>query len=511
MPGRALKRRSIAARIASSYLAVLLLFAAASTWSVVAFRQAVSEAGLLRRGYLPVALNLRDLISNQDSWNSQLNHVTTARNPADARLWFETNLSAGRPQKLSALRAALARLPSAGTKTAERLEHGLGQVERLMARDAPQVRVLFVALAQGDVVAAQKTRDDLVRQGIHLQSSLSDLEELLSDHIDQLVDVAQRRERMALSILVALIFVSLLVGILMAGYARRLLQPLTRVTERASAVAAGDLSAQPAIQSDDEIGELSETFETMVGAIADARQRLVAAERLAAMGRMAAHVTHEIRNPLSSIALNLDLLEEELKGDQAEARELSQSIGQEVARLSRLSDQYLSMARRRSPDWQSTDVGDLLRRAVEFATPELSEHGVAIDLLVPSDLPAIDLDQGQIRQVVYNLLRNAREAMPEGGTVSIAVDFDEQTVSIRVADTGPGVPEEEVAQLFDPFYTTKSHGTGLGLAVSRQVILAHGGSLDVSKNVPQGAAFRITLQRVHPRSLPDGAPAPPVG
>src|SRR5690606_35976493 len=133
---------------------------------------------------------------------------------------------------------------------------------------------------------------------------------------------------------------TVLVGALMAFYARRVLSPLSHVTARADAVAAGDLTPQKAVDTGDEIGELSATFEGMVQAIGEAREKLLASERLAAIGKMAAHVTHEVRNPLSSIALNLELLEEELEPADAEARALLHAIGQEVERLSGLSDQY---------------------------------------------------------------------------------------------------------------------------------------------------------------------------
>jgi nitrogen fixation/metabolism regulation signal transduction histidine kinase len=372
----------VATRILFSYVAVLLFFAGASTWSVVTFRQSVAETALLRQGYLPLALSLRDLVSNQDTWNSQLNHVTTAGNPEDARVWFETALAVGRPKKIAEVRAALDRAFPDGA-TSNQVARGelhaeLARAQRLMEDDSVLLKRMFTSLERGEDEAAQGVRDQLVRRGLRVQKALSSLEARVTGQVDRLVETAKVRERTALSILTLLGGLTVLVGALMALYARRVLRPLKHVTQRADAVAAGDLTAQEAIDTGDEIGELSSTFEGMVQAISEARERLLASERLAAIGKMAAHVTHEVRNPLSSIALNLDLLEEELGSSDPEVKNLLRAIGQEVQRLSGLSDQYLSMARRKAPEVEECDLGALVRSAVEFMKPEVERHGVEL-------------------------------------------------------------------------------------------------------------------------------------
>jgi signal transduction histidine kinase len=327
--------------------------------------------------------------------------------------------------------------------------------------------------------------------------------------VDRLVETARLRERTALTILILLGGLTLLVGALMALYARRVLRPLKQVISRADAVAGGDLSVQQAIDSGDEIGELSATFESMVQAIAGARERLLASERLAAIGKMAAHVTHEVRNPLSSIALNLELLEEEVGSTDPEVKNLLRAIGQEVQRLSGLSDQYLSMARRKPPEQEECDLGALVRSAVEFMRKDVERHGVELSSVIPAQLPWVSLDQGQVRQVLFNLVRNAREAMPGGGRVLIAVSQRGDCLVVKVADNGPGIPAEREAQLFDPFYTTKDHGTGLGLAVSRQILAAHGGKLEYKAVAPHGSAFMLVLPLPGAELLTGGGDASP--
>src|SRR5690606_37461157 len=163
--------------------------------------------------------------------------------------------------------------------------------------------------------------------------------------------------------------------------------------------------------------------------------------------------------------LNLELLEEELTHADPEVKHLLRAIEQEVERLSNLSDQYLSMARRKKPEVEECDLGALVRSAVDFMKPEVARHGVELSADIPAQLPSANMDQGQSRQVVSNLVRNAREAMPEGGRVLIRLAREADVLEVRVSDNGPGVAPERIEQLFDPFFTTKDHGTGLGLAV----------------------------------------------
>jgi signal transduction histidine kinase len=303
----------------------------------------------------------------------------------------------------------------------------------------------------------------------------------------------------------------------MALYARRVLRPLGRVTERAQAVARGDLEARPAVQTDDEIGELAVTFERMVAAIAQANAQLVVAERLAAVGKMAAHVTHEIRNPLSSIALNLELLEEQIgflrapragaatqRGEaDAEAHTLLRAIGREVERLSGLSQQYLTFARQRPLDLEPEDVGAIAREGVDFVRRELEQHGIELELDIAAELPTVLADEGQLRQALLNLVRNAREAMPKGGRIAVRVrEAEEGGVLLIVEDEGPGIDVALRQHLFEPFFTTKSHGTGLGLAITQQIARAHGGSIDCEARRERGTRFTLRLPVAPPASPP---------
>jgi signal transduction histidine kinase len=226
-----------------------------------------------------------------------------------------------------------------------------------------------------------------------------------------------------------------------------------------------------------------------------AQSRAVANERLAAIGKMAAHVTHEIRNPLSSIGLNIELLEEELASGQVsgEAKSLLTSITREVQRLEHLSEEYLRVARLPQPRMEADDLASTVRDIVEFARPEMDRAGLELALEVADEVPPALFDEGQIRQALLNMMRNAREAMPDGGRIDVSVRADGMSVVVGVDDRGAGIPDDVRSRIFDPFFSTKGEGTGLGLAITRQIVEAHGGSIACEARAGGGTSFRILL------------------
>lgn len=221
--------------------------------------------------------------------------------------------------------------------------------------------------------------------------------------------------------------------------------------------------------------------------------RLIQTERLAAIGRMAAHVTHEVRNPLSSIGLNVEMLADDLAEAGPEAQALLRAIQREIDRLTGITEEYLRLARLPQPRLEPDDPGAVIRSVSELVRAEMRESGIDLHVEVADDLPQVAMDEPQIRQALLNLLRNAREAMPEGGDVRIEADHHDGGVRVLVRDEGPGIPAEERRRIFDLFYTTKERGTGLGLPLTQQIVVAHGGRIRCESGADGGTTFELWL------------------
>jgi signal transduction histidine kinase/HAMP domain-containing protein len=258
-----------------------------------------------------------------------------------------------------------------------------------------------------------------------------------------------------------------------------------------------------------------------VSEAAEARTRALQAERLAAIGKMAAHITHEIRNPLSSIGLNVELLEETISGADdgdggdggdrgarqrrtREAQKLLSAIAREVGRLADVSDDYLRVARLPQPRLQPIDLRSLVRDVVEFAGPELERARVVVELSLPESDAFIAADEGQVRQALVNLVRNAREAMEDGGRLHVSLRADPITVTLSIEDEGPGIDEDVRLRIFDPFFTTKSTGTGLGLPITKQIVEAHGGTIACEAGEVRGTRFALAFPRARASTPADG-------
>jgi len=232
----------------------------------------------------------------------------------------------------------------------------------------------------------------------------------------------------------------------------------------------------------------------------DARERLVHSERLAAIGRLAAQITHEIRNPLSSIGLNIELLGDDvplLPADrQQEAQAILDAVLMEVRRLTEITEGYLRFARLPTAAKQEHDVADLCADLVAFVQGEAGARGVNLELHVPRDatLPAVVVDRDRLRQALLNLVRNGIDAAGEGGTVRLDVKPAQSGgLDVVVSDNGPGVPPAQREQIFAPFFTTRKDGTGLGLVVAREIAREHGGDVVVDDSDLGGAAFIVHL------------------
>lgn len=239
-------------------------------------------------------------------------------------------------------------------------------------------------------------------------------------------------------------------------------------------------------------------------------------ERLAALGGMAAVLAHEIRNPLGAIKGLAQFLGEKRASD-ATQTEMTQTIATEASRLERLVNDLLTYARPRPPELQPTNLSAALREVMALAQPAADAAGVKVRLETTDVRSKAIADPEQMKQLFGNLVLNALQAMPNGGTLTItartqksgsgdtATEYASRLpmhtgrwVEISVGDTGPGIPEADLPRIFEPFYTTRTKGTGLGLAICRQIVEAHGGTIRVSRTGPEGTAIEVTLPQEAP-------------
>jgi len=508
----------MATRILASFAVTLLAFAITAGVSAMAQKRTAHDSKALAEGYVPVALKLGQLRAVQSTIATLVDGIPDEKNPLSMRVLLDI-LSGVRKATTDETRGAMQELREMGDEetrqTALSLTGELDVATSALSGDRAAIERLFATLDAGDHDAVNR---QLIELGAVEHDAVKRID-ALAKHVDREMNLleasARAREKRAFLALALLSAVTLAVGVAVAVQTRRLLRPLERVTERARAVARGDLTPQTVEDSDDEIGQMAAAFERMVAAVGRAQSRAVANERLAAIGKMAAHVTHEIRNPLSSIGLNIELLDEELREGAVtgEAKTLLSAITREVQRLEHLSEEYLRVARLPQPRMEAEDLANTVRDIVVFARPEMERAGLELAVDVPDDLPPALFDEGQIRQALLNVLRNAREAMADGGTIDVSVRADGMSVVVSVGDRGAGIPDDVRSRIFDPFFSTKGEGTGLGLAITRQIIEAHGGTITCGRRDGGGTTFQMLLpiapQRLSgPASIPARAGAP---
>jgi signal transduction histidine kinase len=227
----------------------------------------------------------------------------------------------------------------------------------------------------------------------------------------------------------------------------------------------------------------------------DAQQRILSTEKMVVLGNFAAGLAHEVRNPLNSIGLQLSLLERRIgrveDGVAREMKDLTRIIHEEVQRLNGLVDDFLLFSRVDRLRHQPADLGALVDEVVRLLEPEARALAVEVRRSRRQEMPRLALDAEKMKQVVHNLLRNAFEAMPDGGEVWVETGIVDGKARLVVRDTGPGLPEGE--DVFELFFTTKPKGTGLGLPIVQQIVLQHGGDIVAGSEAGKGATFTISL------------------
>jgi nitrogen fixation/metabolism regulation signal transduction histidine kinase len=303
--------------------------------------------------------------------------------------------------------------------------------------------------------------------------------------------------------LVKRIFAALLVFALGIGIAiflsMRYTEPIHSVVDAARRVAAGDFDQNLPVDRKDEIGELTGSFNFMLQRLRENKrleERLREAEHLSAVGQLSRSIAHEIRNPLNFISLSIDHIREKYppsaRADAENFDALLSSVKQEIHRLNRLVSDFLDYGKPLKLDIQRTQVDRMLDDVVEIIRAKAAGDGVEIRTQYEFS-PDLMVDPELMKTCIMNVLTNAFQAMPEGGILTIRTGRDDGKFFLSVADTGVGVAQENLSKVFEPFYTTKDNGLGLGLATTKRIVEEHGGKIEIRSEGGTGSNVIISL------------------
>lgn len=312
---------------------------------------------------------------------------------------------------------------------------------------------------------------------------------------------------------------ALVVGVLVLFSVGRGLEPIRRLIASAERIREGRFEERVRVEGSDEVARLARAFNAMAASVEERGRglaertaeleraltelqsrevQLVRSERLAAIGHMAAQVAHEVRNPLNALGLNAEMLQDELVGgDPDEARAMVAAIRREVARLADITEAYLALGRLPPLRIEPMAVEPLLTDLARFLREEAERQGVEVVVAPLPPLPRVAADQAQIWQALLNIVRNALEALVPAGrgrvTLHAVAEPGGRELRIDVEDDGPGMPADVVSRIFDPFFSTKERGSGLGLPITHQVLTEHGGRIQCRSTPGEGTTFQLWL------------------
>jgi signal transduction histidine kinase len=292
-------------------------------------------------------------------------------------------------------------------------------------------------------------------------------------------------------------------------------QPVRGLVQQMQRVQQGDLTARAEADNDDEIGQLAHGFNEMVASLETARRELheshekqiQQAGKLASIGELASGIAHEIRNPLAGIGAAVEVLADKCNGN-GQYQEVAGEIHQQINRLKHTLRDLLDFARPREPEIEPCDVHEIIKPMLALVRPDAQKQRVQIIEEFADNLPPISADAQQLQQAILNVLLNAVQAMPNGGTLTVKTesrtgilpvhsgngdrqDASPTSVLIAIRDTGIGIPRQNLEKIFSPFYTTKHRGTGLGLSITRTIIEKHHGRIAVESEAGRGTACML--------------------
>jgi two-component system, NtrC family, nitrogen regulation sensor histidine kinase NtrY len=296
-------------------------------------------------------------------------------------------------------------------------------------------------------------------------------------------------------------FAGVLLGLILSFWtALRVTRPLRDLASSVREVAAGNWDTRASVSSSDEVGQLARDFNGMTEQLTEQRDRMIQAERVAAWRELARRLAHELKNPLFPLQITIENLQRSRDASPEQFdevfRESTSTLLAELGHLKTIIGRFSDFAKMPAPQLEPVDVNQLAREVMQLFEAQLRAPGqpaIEIKLQIEADPGEVPADPDQLRRALRNLVLNALDAMPQGGTLTVRTSRHDSKVALEVSDTGQGLTPEECDRLFTPYYTTKQHGTGLGLAIVQSVVSDHKGTITVHSEPGKGTTFRIEL------------------
>ncbi len=514
-------RLGIATKVFIAFAGVTLIFSIVLMFGVYRTQMLHGQLRALNHRIVPLTLQLSDIENDLKSFHIVLNES----DPSVLRRTLQlTRLLHTMPDNLgerlddaaaTADLSALEDVPTSESRAFADIHHRIAALQTRGA-DFSERTIEFseLVLAEnrpGETQDPQITalQEELREEARQLDGQLAAVRGQLQTATDEALVRADDTERTSVYGLGLLSIIALIVALFLMYAVIVTLRPLTDLTAAAKRIGKGDYrplaTTDLRMSGDDEIALLTREFNAMAHRLAERDERLrsqhaelLKSERLATIGRMTSLITHELRNPLSSINLNAEMLMDSLheRGIDPEDPEVMpqlETIIEEVDHLRDITEEYLVYARLPSPDLRNEELDDIVQSLIDFHIWEWNQIEIDVKLST-SDSPVEILgDAHQLRQALLNIIKNAVEASSAGDAVHIEVGRQGDQARITVRDQGPGLDEQARQRLFEPFFTTKSSGTGLGLPMTQQIIEQHHGQIDINSTPGDGTTFTITL------------------
>jgi signal transduction histidine kinase len=406
--------------------------------------------------------------------------ISNLSTPAGSSLYLYRNSTSGfDASSLTGAGGAIAEAARYAGAINQARASGVQSSARIMAADGESLNLTAIPLksANGSVIAVL----------------------LVANSRKELVEAQQHIRAIAYGVASAGILFAILISLWVAA---RVSRPVEQLAQAAQDVAAGDWEVQVPVASRDEVGLLAESFNRMTRELVSQRERLVQSERVAAWRELARRLAHELKNPIFPLQLTVEnmIRAKQVSPEMFEEvfAEGSAALTEEIANLKAVIGRFSDFSKLPKPQVSDLDLRDVLNRVIRLYQPTLEqrEHPIRVVAKLPESPLPVSVDAELMHRAISNLVLNAMDAMPEGGTLSITAARSGGNVRTTVADTGLGMTAEECERLFTPYYTTKQAGTGLGLAIVQSVIADHHGAIVVESHPGSGTAFVIDLPAI---------------